>query len=90
MCVTLAPFSSLWPAVTLTVHINGLHNESVHRQEQHTSGINTIPYKIATLMSLESLKLENFMKLCSLLYVRCRHHRSAKARMQAPSRCVDD
>ena len=39
-CVTLAPFSSLWPAFTLTVHINALYNESVHRQEQHTSGIN--------------------------------------------------
>ena len=34
--VTLAPFSSLWPAFTLTVHINALYNESVHRQEQHT------------------------------------------------------
>ena len=39
-----APFSSLWPAFTLTVHKkNALYNESVHRQEQHTSGINTIP-----------------------------------------------
>ena len=42
-CVTLAPFSSLWAAFTLTVHINALYNESVHRQEQHTSGIITIP-----------------------------------------------
>ena len=25
------------------VHIKALYNESVHRQEQHTSGINTIP-----------------------------------------------
>ena len=30
-------------AFTLTVHINALYNESVHRQEQHASGINTIP-----------------------------------------------
>ena len=36
-------FSSLWPAFTLTVHINALYNESVHRKEQRTSGINTIP-----------------------------------------------
>ena len=43
LCVTLAPFSSLWPAVSLTVHINTLYNESVERREQHTSGINTIP-----------------------------------------------
>ena len=40
--VTLASFSSLWPAFTLTVHINALYNESVQRQEQHSSGINTI------------------------------------------------
>ena len=40
-----APFSSLWPAFTLTVHITALYNESVHRQEQHISGINTIPEK---------------------------------------------
>ena len=36
LCVTLAPFSSLWPAFTLAVHIKALYNESVHRQEQHT------------------------------------------------------
>ena len=42
-CVTIASFSSLWPAFTLTIHINALYNESVHRQEQHTHGINTIP-----------------------------------------------
>ena len=35
-------FSSLWAAFTLTVHINALFNESVQRQEQHSSGINTI------------------------------------------------
>ena len=44
ICVFVrAPFSSLWPTFTLTVHINALYNESVHRQEQHTNGINTIP-----------------------------------------------
>ena len=41
--VTLAPFSSLWSAFTLTVHINALYNESVHRQKPHTSGIDMIP-----------------------------------------------
>ena len=33
---------SLWPAFTLTVHINALRNESVQGQEQHSIGINTI------------------------------------------------
>ena len=36
-------FSSLWPAFTLTLHIDALYNESVHRKEQRTSGINQIP-----------------------------------------------
>ena len=52
-----APFCSIWPAFTLTVHINALYNDSVHRQEQHTSGINTIPYKIATLFTFTFAKL---------------------------------
>ena len=56
-CVTRAPFSSLWPAFTLAVHINALNNESVHREEQHTRGIYTIPYKIATLFPLESFEV---------------------------------
>ena len=60
---------------TLTVHINALYNESVHQQEQHTSGINTIPKKIATLLPLEVVSI----KLGSLVSVRCRH-RSAKSR----------
>ena len=42
-CVCSAPFSSLWSVFTLTVHINALYNESVHRKEQRTSVINTIP-----------------------------------------------
>ena len=40
-CVRVS-FSSLWAAFTLTVHINALYNESVQRQEQHSSGMNTI------------------------------------------------
>ena len=35
--VTLASFSSLWPAFTLTVHINALYKESVHRREEHAT-----------------------------------------------------
>ena len=35
-------FSALWPAFTLTVHINALYNQSEHLKEQRTSGINTI------------------------------------------------
>ena len=30
-------FSSLWPAFTLTVHINALYNESVHGREEHAT-----------------------------------------------------
>ena len=26
-----------WPAFTLTVHINALHNESVHGREEHAT-----------------------------------------------------
>ena len=33
-----------------------LYNESVHRKKQHTRGNNTIPYKLATLMTFETLK----------------------------------
>ena len=76
-CVTLAPFSSLWSAFTLAVHIKSLNNESVHREEQHTRGIYTILYKIATLFPLESFEVGQlfclFMKLGSLLSARCRH-----------------
>ena len=31
-------------------------NESVYRKKQHTRGNNTIPYKLATLMTFETLK----------------------------------
>ena len=30
--------------------------KSVHRKKQHTCGNNTIPYKLATLMTFENLK----------------------------------
>ncbi len=66
-CVTLAPFGSLWPAFTLTVHINALYNESVHRKEQHTTYDSV---KIATLLPLEIFEVWQlfclFMKLGSL------------------------
>ena len=35
--VTLASFSSLWPALTLTVHINALYNESVDGRKEHAT-----------------------------------------------------
>ena len=41
--LTLDSFSSVWAAFTLNVHIDALYNESVHRKEQHASGIKTIP-----------------------------------------------
>ena len=31
------PFSSFWPAFTLTVHINVLYNESVHGREERAT-----------------------------------------------------
>ena len=31
------------------------HNEMVHRKTQHASGINTIPYKLATSLTFEKL-----------------------------------
>ena len=36
----------------LTVHINALYNESVHGREEHATGINLIPLKMATLLTL--------------------------------------
>ena len=39
--VTLDSHSSLWPAFTLCASMH--YNEIVHRKQQHTSGINTIP-----------------------------------------------
>ena len=71
--VTLASFSSLWPAFTLTVHINALYNENVQRQEQHSSGINTITQNIDFIAVGIFQVGQQFMKLGSLLYVRCRH-----------------
>ena len=36
----------------VTIH----YNESVHRKKQHTGGHNTIPFKLASLVTFESLK----------------------------------
>ena len=49
-------FSLLWPAFTLTVHINALCNENVHGREEHATCNNSIPLKIATLLTLQPLK----------------------------------
>ena len=37
-------------------HKRIITNESVHRKKQHTRGNNTIPYKLATLVTFETLK----------------------------------
>ena len=59
---------------TLTVHINTIYNENVQRQEQHSSGINTITEKISTKLHISIFNVrQQFMKLGSLLNVRCRH-----------------
>ena len=56
-----ASFTYFWQLLC-TLHINALpiqlYNESVHQKEQHTSGINTISQKIATLLTFKTLKWE--------------------------------
>ena len=43
--------------ICYAVHINASSlYESVHRKKQHTSEINTIPYKLETLLTFETLK----------------------------------
>ena len=54
--VTLASFSSLWPIFTLNVHINALYNESVHGREEYATWSNSIQLKIATSLTLQTLK----------------------------------
>ena len=58
----LTSFSSPWPATLLHCshkRIVNNFNESVHRKEQHTSGINTIPQKNSDFnIDLETLKCE--------------------------------
>ena len=43
MCQILASLSSLWAAIMLCTETHCQYNESVHRKELHTSGINRIP-----------------------------------------------
>ena len=38
------------------------YNESVHRKKQHTRGNNTIPYKLATLMTFETFEVEIYFR----------------------------
>ena len=45
-----------WGSVTLSTSTHHHYNESVHRKKQHTCGNNTIPYKLARLVTFESLK----------------------------------
>ena len=58
-CGVRVSFSSLWPAFTLTVHINALYNESVQRQEQHSMELIRFRKKISTLLPLGSFKWDN-------------------------------
>ena len=68
------PFSPLWPAFMLTVRINALYDESVQRQEQHSSG-NYYDY----VTNIDLIAVENFrvgqtiMKSGTLQYDGCRH-----------------
>ena len=63
-------FSLLWPAFTLTVHINALCNESVHGREEHATCNNSIPLKIATLLTLQPLNGPILSGLMCSLYPR--------------------
>ena len=45
-----------WGSVTLSTYKHRHYNESVHRKKQHTHGNNTIPCKLATLVTFETLK----------------------------------
>ena len=56
-------FSSLWVAFMLTVHINALYNESVHRQEQHTRGINK-SVQNSDFIAVGIFWVENFHDRC--------------------------
>ena len=72
-----------WGSVTLSTQTHRHYNESVHRKKHYTRGNNTIPYKLARLVTFESLKWKysfatNSTLLGSLLYVRC-CHRSVKS-----------
>ena len=83
----------VWSAFTLTVHINALHNESVHRREEHASWINTIPLKIATLLNLQSLKWAYSFRTDVLIVSATSRHYSVLKRHVAPDvsqllRCV--
>ena len=48
------PFSSFWPAFTLTVHINALYNESVEGKNMQLELIRFM-LKIATSLTLQTL-----------------------------------
>ncbi len=71
--------------VRLCFALSGNPTKSVHRKKHYTRGVNTSPYKLARLVTFESLKWiysfatnsTLFMKLGALLHVRCRH-RSVK------------
>ena len=45
-----------WGSVTLSTKMHRHYNDCVHRKRQHTCGNNTIPYKLASLVTFESLK----------------------------------
>ena len=46
------------------------YNESVHRKKQHRCGNNTIPYKLATLVTFETLKWK-YTFVTNVLIVTC-------------------
>ena len=62
----------------LTVHINALCNESVHRKEQRTSGINTIPKKNSDFIDFTNFEvgIRTILSppMCSLLSATSRHY----------------
>ena len=62
------------PDINRSVREGKHYNESVHRKKQHTRGNNTIPYKLATLLTFKALKWNILSRpMCSLLPV-TNHH----------------
>ena len=68
--------------VTLTsVCLNALYNEIVQGREEHATWINSIPLKIATLLTLHTLKLAYTFETDVLIVWATSHHYSVLRRL---------
>ena len=80
--VCSAPFSSCWPAFTLTVHINALHVMKVYIDRNNIEGLpvelirfrkKNSDFIAVGLFEVGKIATDVFMKFGSLPFVRCRH-----------------